>query len=51
MSKEGVDPKRRRFLVTATSVVGAVGAAYLAVPFVASMTNSSWIGVGLPSYQ
>jgi len=41
MSKEGVDPKRRRFLVSATSVVGAVGAAYLAVPFIASMQPSA----------
>lgn len=41
MSIEGVDPKRRRLLVTATSVVGAVGVAYLAVPFIASMQPSA----------
>lgn len=41
MSIEGVDPKRRRLLVTATSVVGAVGAAYLAVPFIAAMQPSA----------
>ncbi len=36
-----VDLRRRRFLTAATSVVGAVGAAYVAVPFVASMQPSA----------
>ncbi|HSH30090.1 MAG TPA: ubiquinol-cytochrome c reductase iron-sulfur subunit N-terminal domain-containing protein, partial [Thiohalobacter sp.] len=33
---DGVDTSRRRFLTAATSVVGAVGAVYVAVPFVKS---------------
>ncbi len=41
MSTEGVDRRRRRVLVAATSVMGAVGAAYVAVPFVASMSPSA----------
>jgi ubiquinol-cytochrome c reductase iron-sulfur subunit len=41
MSKDGVDTSRRRFLVSATSIVGAVGAVYAAVPFVASMKPSA----------
>ncbi len=41
MSAEGVDLKKRRMLVAATSVVGAVGAVYVAVPFVASMQPSA----------
>jgi ubiquinol-cytochrome c reductase iron-sulfur subunit len=36
-----VDPKKRRFLITATSVVGAGAAAAVAVPFVASMLPSA----------
>jgi ubiquinol-cytochrome c reductase iron-sulfur subunit len=36
-----VDLKKRRLLVAATSVVGAVGAVYVAVPFVASMNPSA----------
>ncbi len=41
MGNEGVDLKRRRFLTGATTVVGGVGAAFLAVPFVASMQPSA----------
>lgn len=40
MSKEGVDVGRRRFLTLTTSVVGAVGAGFAAVPFVASLAPS-----------
>ncbi len=40
-SAEGVDLKKRRMLTAATSVVGAVGAAYVAVPFIASMQPSA----------
>lgn len=35
MNQEGADKSRRRFLTAATSVVGGVGAAFLAVPFIA----------------
>jgi len=41
MSTEGVDKSRRRFLTAATSVVGAAGAAAVAVPFVSSMLPSA----------
>ncbi|MCG6861101.1 MAG: ubiquinol-cytochrome c reductase iron-sulfur subunit [Chromatiaceae bacterium] len=41
MSAQGVDNKRRRVLVAATSVVGAVGIGYVAVPFIASMRPSA----------
>lgn len=40
MSDDGVDTRRRRFLTVAASVVGGVGAAYVMVPFVASMLPS-----------
>ncbi len=40
MSGDGVDIGRRRFLTGATSVVGAVGAAFAAVPFVVSFQPS-----------
>jgi ubiquinol-cytochrome c reductase iron-sulfur subunit len=40
-SAEGVDLKKRRMLTAATSLVGAVGAAYVAVPFVMSMNPSA----------
>lgn len=40
MSGDGVDSGRRRFLTGATTVVGAVGAALAAVPFVASFQPS-----------
>lgn len=36
MGGDGINPGRRRFLVAATSVVGAVGAVGVAVPFVGS---------------
>ena len=36
-----VDPKKRRFLIVASSVVGAGAAAAVAVPFVASMLPSA----------
>jgi ubiquinol-cytochrome c reductase iron-sulfur subunit len=41
MSAEGVDLKKRRILTAATSVVGAVGVAYLAAPFISSMEPSA----------
>ena len=41
MSNEGVDGNRRRFLTTATSVVGAVGAAGVVWPFLASLKPSA----------
>jgi ubiquinol-cytochrome c reductase iron-sulfur subunit len=41
MSAQGVDKKRRRVLVAATSVVGAVGLGYVAVPFISSMNPSA----------
>ena len=34
MTQQGADPGRRRFLTAATAVVGGVGAAFLAVPFI-----------------
>ena len=40
MSVEGVDLKKRRFLTAATAVVGAVGAGFAAVPFLASWQPS-----------
>ncbi|HUR40658.1 MAG TPA: ubiquinol-cytochrome c reductase iron-sulfur subunit [Verrucomicrobiae bacterium] len=40
MSKEGVDVGRRRFLTLSTTVVGAVGAGFAAVPFIASLPPS-----------
>ena len=41
MSNDGVNAGRRRFLVAATSVVGAAGAAGAAVPFVGSWFPSA----------
>ena len=41
MTNEGVDPDKRRFLTQAATVVGAVGAGFLAVPFVSSMRPSA----------
>ena len=41
MSTDGVDTSRRRFLTAATSVVGAVGAGVVAVPFISSMQPSA----------
>lgn len=40
MSAEGADLKKRRLLIAATSVVGAVGAGFAAVPFIASWLPS-----------
>ena len=40
MSAEGVDLKKRRFLTAGTAVVGAVGAGFAAVPFLASWAPS-----------
>lgn len=40
MSTDAVDEGKRRFLVTSTSVVGAVGAGFVAVPFLASWNPS-----------
>ncbi|HFC92620.1 MAG TPA: ubiquinol-cytochrome c reductase iron-sulfur subunit [Leucothrix mucor] len=41
MASSKVDKGRRRFLVAATSVVGAVGTAAMATPFVMSLTPSA----------
>ena len=41
MSNEGVNQGRRRFLTVTTCVVGAVGAAGAAVPFVGSWFPSA----------
>ena len=41
MPTDGVNNKRRRFLVATTSVVGAVGAGFVAVPFVKSWLPSA----------
>ncbi len=40
MSTDTVDEGKRRFLVNTTSVIGAVGAGFVAVPFVASWMPS-----------
>lgn len=40
MSNDGVDVGKRRFLTGATSVVGAVGAGFVAVPFLSSWQPS-----------
>lgn len=40
MSTDTVDEGKRRFLVNSTSVIGAVGAGFVAVPFVASWMPS-----------
>jgi ubiquinol-cytochrome c reductase iron-sulfur subunit len=40
MSTNIVDTERRRFLVTSTSVIGAVGVGFVAVPFLASWSPS-----------
>lgn len=40
MSEQGVDKGRRRFLTAATTVVGAVGAGFVAVPFIKNMLPS-----------
>ena len=41
MPTDGVNKKRRRFLVATTSVVGAVGAGFAAVPFISSWKPSA----------
>jgi ubiquinol-cytochrome c reductase iron-sulfur subunit len=41
MSTEGVDKSKRRFLIGATTAVGAVGVAYVAVPFLKSWKPSA----------
>ena len=41
MSDNGVNKSRRRFLVAATSVVGAAGAVGVAIPFVKSWNPSA----------
>jgi ubiquinol-cytochrome c reductase iron-sulfur subunit len=40
-SADGIDLKKRRMLTAVTSVMGAIGAVYVAVPFVASMQPSA----------
>ncbi len=40
MSNDGVNSSRRRFLTTATAVVGGIGGVFAAVPFLASMQPS-----------
>ena len=41
MANSEVDQNRRRFLVAATSVVGAAGVAAVAAPFLSSMSPSA----------
>lgn len=41
MNNDGVDTSKRQFLTVAASAVGAVGAAFVAVPFVSSMQPSA----------
>lgn len=41
MTSEGVDTEKRRFLTQAATVVGAVGAGFLSVPFISSMKPSA----------
>jgi ubiquinol-cytochrome c reductase iron-sulfur subunit len=49
MPTDGVNKKRRRFLVATTSVVGAVGAGFAAVPFINSWKPSAKAqAVGVP---
>jgi ubiquinol-cytochrome c reductase iron-sulfur subunit len=49
MPTDGVNKKRRRFLVATTSVVGAVGAGFAAVPFIKSwMPSAKAQAVGAP---
>ena len=40
MNDQGVDHSKRQFLTSALTVVGAVGAGYIAVPFLAQMNPS-----------
>ena len=49
MSQDGVNKARRRFLIGSTSVVGAVGAGFAAVPFIKSWKPSARaMAVGAP---
>ncbi len=41
MSEQGVNQSRRRFLTAATTVIGGIGAAYMAVPLVGSWEPSA----------
>lgn len=41
MNQDGIDNSRRRFLTTAATVVGGIGAAATAVPFISAMTPSA----------
>jgi ubiquinol-cytochrome c reductase iron-sulfur subunit len=41
MNAQGVDQKRRRTLIAATGALGAVGAGFIAVPFISSMNPSA----------
>jgi ubiquinol-cytochrome c reductase iron-sulfur subunit len=41
MNNQGVDRSKRQFLTSALTVVGAVGAGYLAVPFLSQMQPSA----------
>jgi ubiquinol-cytochrome c reductase iron-sulfur subunit len=41
MSADGVNTERRRFLIATTSVVGAVGLGFAAVPFIKSWTPTA----------
>ena len=41
MSEDKIDTGRRRFLTAATSVIGGIGVAYAAVPFIASWLPSA----------
>jgi len=41
MSRDKIDTKRRRFLTTATTVLGGIGVAYAAYPFLASWLPST----------
>lgn len=41
MSDDAVDTRRRRFLTGATTVIGGIGAAFAAVPFVSSFQPSA----------
>jgi ubiquinol-cytochrome c reductase iron-sulfur subunit len=49
MSADGVNKERRRFLIGTTAAVGAVGAGFLAVPFIKSWQPSARArGLGAP---
>ena len=50
MEDQQIDHSRRRFLVAATSVIGAGGLAAAAVPFIGSMNPSEKVAAaGAPS--